>query len=273
MSVIGETDFLGLTGRVCVVTGAGSGIGRAIAHGFAARGAKVAVLDRNADAAAKTVAEIAERGGQAIAIDCDVSDPVSVAGAAERSAAAFGPCDILVNNAGVLSAGALDELPIEAWNNVLAINLTGGFLCSQAFGRQMRAKGKGTLIHMASIAATHPTAFGGAYSIAKAGVAMLSRQLAVEWGPQGIRSNAVCPGMTLTPMTQAAYERPGTTEARERAIPAGRVGRPEDIADAVLFLASDRSAYITGEELTVDGGFTRNLLSLVPRSGDPKPAH
>ena len=273
MSTNLDADFLGLAGRVCVVTGAGSGIGRAIANGFAARGALVAVLDRNVEAAEASVAAIAERGGKAVAIDCDVSDPASVTAAGERSVAVFGPCDILVNNAGVLRPGALDVLTVEEWNSVLAVNLTGYFLCSQTFGRQMRTKGKGALVHVASIAAMHATAFGGAYSIAKAGVAMLSRQLAIEWGTQGIRSNAVSPGMTLTPMTQDAYTRPGTTERRNQAIPAGRVGRPEDIADAVLFLASERSAYITGEELTVDGGFTRNLMSLVPRTGDERPAH
>ena len=269
------SDALDFTGRVCVVTGAGSGIGRAIANGFAARGARVAVLDRNADAAAATVAQITGRGGQAVAIGCDVSDPASVAAAGERSAAAFGPCDVLVNNAGVLGAGALDGLTLEAWNAVLAINLTGCLLCSQTFGRQMRAngRGQGALVHIASIAATHAAASGGAYSVAKAGVAMLSRQLAIEWGEFGIRSNAVCPGMTLTPMTQAAYERPGTAERRNQAIPAGRVGRPEDIAEAVLFLASERSAYISGAELTVDGGFTRNLLNLVPRAAPERAGH
>lgn len=273
MSALTDSDFLGLAGRVCVVTGAGSGIGRAIAIGFAVRGAPVAVLDRNVDAAEETVTQITQRGGAAVAVGCDVSDPASVAAAAQRSADAFGPCDILVNNAGVLRPGALDVLTVEEWNSVLAVNLTGYFLCSQVFGRQMRATGKGALVHIASIAANHATGHAGAYSVAKAGIAMLSRQLAIEWGTHGIRSNSVNPGMTLTPMTQAAYERAGTSERRNQAIPAGRVGQPEDVAAAVLFLASDRSAYITGEELTVDGGFTRNLMSLVPRTGDPQPTH
>lgn len=272
MSSIDLQDYFGLAGKVCVVTGAGSGIGRAIAVGFAAHGARVAVLDRDAAGSQATVDEIVARGGDALAIACDVADPASVAAAAERSAAAFGPCDVLVNNAGVLRPGQLADLSIDEWNAMLAINLTGGFLCSQAFGRQMRGKGKGAMVHMASIAATYAAASSGAYSVSKAGVAMLSRQLAIEWGEHGIRSNSVNPGMTLTPMTQAAYERPGTSERRNQAIPAGRVGRPEDIAEAVLFLASERSAYITGAELTVDGGLTRNLLSLVPRAAPERPA-
>ncbi len=267
-------DFFGLAHKVCVVTGAGSGIGRAIATLLAAQGARVVVLDRDAAGGQATAAAITANanananasGGQTLALVCDVADEASVAAAAEASAAAFGACDVLVNNAGVLGAGGLDELTLAAWNQLLAINLTGAFLCAQAFGRQMRSHGGGAMVHMASIAASHAAANGGAYSVAKAGVAMLSRQLAIEWGVHGIRSNAVNPGMTLTPMTEAAYQRPGTAERRNQTIPAGRIGRPEDIAEAVLFLASPRSAYMTGAELTVDGGFTRNLLSLVPRS-------
>ena len=272
MNSIDSQDYFGLAGKVCVVTGAGSGIGRAIAIGFAAHGARVAVLDRDAAGGQATVDAITARGGKALAIACDVADPASVTAAAESSAAAFGPCDVLVNNAGVLRPGLLTDLSLNDWNGMLAVNLTGGFLCSQAFGRQMRSKGKGAIVHMASIAATYAAASGGAYSVAKAGVAMLSRQLAIEWAEHGIRSNAVNPGLIQTPMTEAAYARPGTAERRNQAIPAGRVGQPEDIAQAVLFLAGERSAYMTGAELTVDGGFTRNLLSLVPRAAPERTA-
>ncbi|MCL4745516.1 MAG: SDR family oxidoreductase, partial [Burkholderiaceae bacterium] len=256
---------LGLRDRVVVVTGAGGGIGRAIARGFAEAGARVAVLGRSAEGLCSTVDEIERAGGQARAITCDVSSAASVAEAAERSAAAFGPCDILVNNAGVIIAGALETLSLDAWNNTIGINLTGCFLCSQAFFRQMRTRGSGALVHVASIGALHAAAQAGAYSVTKAGIAMLSRQLALEWSTHGIRSNVVNPGMTLTPLTQARYETPGTMERMSSAIPAGRIGRPQDIAEAVLFLASDRAAYITGQEITVDGGFTNMLMSLVPR--------
>lgn len=256
-----------LSGRVCVVTGSGSGIGRGIAFALSGAGARVAILDRNAEGSAATVRQITDQGGQAVAIDCDTSDAASVVAAAERSAATLGPCDVLVNNAGVLRPGALDTLALEEWNKVLAVNLTGYFLCAQTFGHQMRSRGKGALVHIASIAAEHATAFGGAYSVAKAGISMLSRQLAVEWGVHGIRSNAVHPGLILTPMTQAFYDQPGVTERRSQAVPAGRIGLPEDIAQAVLFLASDQSAYITGHELVVDGGFSRMLMGLIPRAG------
>lgn len=261
----------GLPGRVCVVTGAGSGIGRGIALALAKEGGRIAVLDLNAAGASATAAQITAMGGQAQAFTCDTSDAASVAAAAAQCATAFGPCDVLVNNAGILRPGALDVLTLEEWNKVLSVNLTGYFLCAQTFGRQMRGKtadmSGGVLVHIASIAAEHVTAMAGAYSVAKAGVEMLSRQLAVEWGPHGIRSNAVHPGMILTPMSQAFYDQPGVTERRSQAVPAGRIGVPDDIAQAVVFLASDRSAYISGQSLTVDGGFTRMMLGLIPRAG------
>ena len=123
------------------------------------------------------------------------------------------------------------------------------------------------LVHVASIAADHATPNSGAYSVAKAGITMLSRQLAVEWGPLGVRSNAVHPGMIYTPLSQAMYDEPGVMERRSGAIPSRRIGQPEDIAQAVVFLASDRASYINGTEVTVDGGFVRNLMGLVPRVG------
>jgi glucose 1-dehydrogenase len=206
------------------------------------------------------------------AIPCDVSDPAAVVAAAGLVADAFGPCDVLVNNAGMIRPGALADLSLADWNLLLSVNLTGYFLCAQAFGAQMRAAGGGgALVHVASIASHHATPMTGAYSVAKAGVMMLSRQLAIEWGGDGIRSNAVNPGMILTPLSQSMYDRPGVAEARAGAIPAGRIGRPEDVAEAVLFLAGARAAYVTGEEITVDGGFVRNLLNLVPRAGYEAP--
>ncbi len=263
-------DTSGLAGRVCVVTGGGSGMGRAISLALAKEGAKLAVLDLNTAGANETAALISAAGGQAVAFTCDTADAGSVAKAAEQSAAALGLCDVLVNNAGILRPGPLDTLTLAEWNKVLAVNLTGYFICAQAFGQQMRARtsgAAGAIVHTASIAADHATANAGAYSVAKAGIQMLSRQLAVEWGAYGIRSNVVNPGLIVTPMSQAFYAQPGVTERRSQAVPAGRVGAPEDIAQAVVFLASDRAAYINGQEIAVDGGFTQMLMSLIPRAG------
>ncbi len=263
-------DTSGLAGRVCVVTGGGSGMGRAISLALAKEGAKLAVLDLDTAGAAETAAMISGNGGQAAAFACDTADAASVAKAAAHSAATLGLCDVLVNNAGILRPGPLDTLALDLWNKVLAVNLTGYFICAQAFGHQMRdrkSSAGGAIVHTASIAADHATANAGAYSVAKAGIQMLSRQLAVEWGVHGIRSNVVNPGLIVTPMSQAFYDQPGVTQRRSQAVPAGRVGAPEDIAQAVVFLASDRAAYISGQEIAVDGGFTQMLMSLIPRAG------
>jgi len=126
---------------------------------------------------------------------------------------------------------------------------------------------RGSLVHIASISGSHAQGQSGAYSVSKAGVIMLSRQLASEWGPQGIRSNVVSPGMVITPMSQAFYDTPGVTERRSAVVPLRRVGMPQDIADAILYLASDRSSYVNGDEITVDGGYANMLMNLVPRPG------
>jgi len=260
-------DWLGLSGRVCVVTGGGGGIGRAVASSLARAGGRVAAIDRDERGLEAARAELRELGDGHVVTRCDTTSAESVAAAAATIGQSLGPCGVLVNTAAVLRPGGLDTLPLEEWNAVLSINLTGYFLCAQIFGRQMRELRRGSLIHIASIAGSHAQGRSGAYSVSKAGVVMLSRQLASEWGPQGIRSNVVSPGMVITPMSQAFYDTPGVTERRAAVTPARRVGMPQDIAEAVLFLASDRSSYVNGDEITVDGGFVRTLMNLVPRPG------
>jgi len=190
-----------------------------------------------------------------------------VTAAAGRIEKSLGPCSILVNTAAVLRPGGLESLSLAEWNAVLSVNLTGYFLCAQSFGRQMRKLGRGSLVHESSIAGSHAQGQSGAYSVSKAGVIMLSRQLASEWGPEGVRSNVVSPGMVITPMSQAFYDTPGVTERRTAVVPMRRIGAPQDMADAILFLASDRSSYVNGEEIIVDGGYVRTLMSHVPRPG------
>lgn len=263
----GPRDWLGLAGRTCVVTGAGSGIGAAIAEGLAAAGAHVALLDRDGAAGRRVAERLAERGARVLAVECDIADEAAVAAAGERVRAELGPCSALVNNAGLLRAGGLDAVSVAEWNAVLAVNLTGYLLCSREFGRDMRERGRGSIVHVASIAALHPQTKSGSYSASKAGVLLMSRQMAAEWGPEGIRSNAICPGMIRTALSAKFYEEPGF-EARRAAVTASRrVGEPVDIANPAIFLASDRSAYLNGAEIVVDGGLGCMLMDMVPRPG------
>jgi NAD(P)-dependent dehydrogenase (short-subunit alcohol dehydrogenase family) len=262
-----DDTWLGLRARVCVVTGAGSGIGAAIAASLAAAGAAVALLDKNAAGCSATANALSAKGARTVAVTCDTSDPASVAAAGERVAATLGACDVLVNNAGFLIPGALASLSLQDWSANIAVNLTGYFLCAQTFGRVMLERRKGALVHIASIAATNPQPWSGAYSVTKAGVAMLSRQLAAEWGPSGVRSNVVSPGLIRTPLSEAFYQHNETAQRRAELVPVGRVGGPQDIADAVTWLASDRAAYVSGEEVIVDGGVTQTLMGMIPRPG------
>jgi NAD(P)-dependent dehydrogenase (short-subunit alcohol dehydrogenase family) len=249
------------------VTGGGGGIGRAVASSLARAGARVAAIDRDERGLEATLAELREVSRDHVVTGCDTSSAESVTAASESIEKALGACGVLVNAAAVLRPGGLENLSLAEWNAVLSVNLTGYFLCAQIFGRQMRKLGRGSLVHVSSIAGSHAQAQSGAYSVSKAGVIMLSRQLASEWGPQGIRSNVVSPGMVVTPMSQSFYDTPGVTERRTAVVPARRIGMPQDIADAILFLASDRSSYVNGEEITVDGGYANMLMNLVPRPG------
>lgn len=261
------TDWLGLGGKLCVVTGAGGGIGRAVALGMAKAGARLILLDRDPATCAETQTALRAIGADAPCIDCDVADPASVTAAAARSLELAGPADVLVNNAGLLRPGPIATLSLEEWNRLLSVNLTGYFLCAQAFGQQMLERKTGALVHIASIASRFPQGFSGAYSVSKVGVVMLSQQLALEWGPSGIRSNVVSPGLVRTPMSEAFYQAPGVAERRAEIVPLGRVAVPDDIANVVIYLASTRAGYVTGEDICTDGGFGRVLMSLVPRPG------
>jgi NAD(P)-dependent dehydrogenase (short-subunit alcohol dehydrogenase family) len=267
-----SSHWLDLEGQVCVVSGAGSGIGAAIAQGLAEAGARVALLDRDVEAAERVAAALRDQGAAALAVACDIADEAAVLAAARQVREQLGPCAVLVNNAGLLRAGSLEAVPIAQWNEVLAVNLTGYLLCARAFGRDMIASGRGSIVHVASISALHPQTGSGAYSPSKAAVLLLSRQLAAEWGPLGVRSNAICPGMIRTALSAKFYEEPGL-EARRAAVTASRrIGEPIDIAHPALFLASPRSGYLNGAELVVDGGLRCMWMDMVPRPGFNHPA-
>lgn len=264
-------SWLGLNGKCVVVTGGSGGIGRACLAAFHAEGARVVALDHAADSAQAVAAALDPSGHTARGIGCDIGDPEAVAAAARIVQDQFGGADVVVNNAGILRPAPLENVGPDDWTRMLQINLTGSLWVAQAFGRQMMAKGAGAIVQIASISANQPQPMSGAYSASKAAVSMMVRQLAYEWGPKGIRANTVSPGLVLTPMSDAFYADPAILQARQKMVPAGRIGTPQDMADATLFLASDRAQYITGQDIVVDGGLSQSLMGLVPRPGFETP--
>jgi NAD(P)-dependent dehydrogenase (short-subunit alcohol dehydrogenase family) len=241
-------------GKVALVTGGGNGIGAATCRAFAAAGARVAVLDRNAAAAEAVAAEIKGRNGAAAAHAIDVADRVAFTALAASIAEASGGIDILVNGAGTTVRRMIGEMGAEDWDRVIAVNLTGAFNGIQAVLPHMRRRGGGAIVNIASIAGQR-ISFGGTanYSASKAGLLGLTRHAAYELAPEGIRVNAVCPGPTATGFGGAIPSEEAKA-VRAQKIPLGRMCEAEDIADPILFLASHAARMITGVALNVDGG-------------------
>jgi NAD(P)-dependent dehydrogenase (short-subunit alcohol dehydrogenase family) len=255
--------------RMAFVTGAGSGIGRAIALALSERGASVAVLDMDLASAQETVAAISANGGTARAFQGDTSKSGDIDAAVSGAIAAFGPLEVMVNNAGILDGYFnVDEIDENAWRRVLDIDLTGVFLgCKRALA-EMLPRGRGRIVNMASVAGLNGTGGGAAYIAAKHGVVGLTRQMAVVYADKGITVNAVCPGPIATGLRQHSQAILGpdvpdmanrgvaVNEDQIRAIvPLGRRGTTEEIASAVCYLASDEASYITGHTMVVDGGW------------------
>jgi glucose 1-dehydrogenase len=260
-------DWLNLAGKVCVVTGAGSGIGASVAKLLSEQNALVAMLDRDVDAVHQQADALRLQGADVLPLGCDISVADDVAQAAQKVLSHWQRCDVLVNNAGLLRAGGLSDVSLQDWQHVLNVNLTGYLLCSRAFLEPMKQAGRGSIVNIASISGLFPQSGSGAYSASKAGVLQMSRQMAVEWGPLGVRSNAICPGMIRTALSAKFYEVPGFEAKRAAVTASRRVGEPHDIANVALFLASDRSAYMNGAEMVVDGGMQCMLMDMVPRPG------
>jgi len=239
-----------LQGRVAVVTGAGGGLGGAIVARLAGMGATVVASDLKAPDVA----------GAAHALACDVADEASVEAMAGAVQEKFGRCDILVNNAGVMAPVVpLEELSLASWDKVMNVNLRGSFLCGKHLVRPMLAQGRGAIVNIASIGARVPNDIG-AYGPSKAGVLGLTHQMAVQWGPRGVRANSVSPGMIRTPMSEHFYRNEKLHQGRIRTVPAGRIGVPDDIANAIAFIVSDAASYMNGQDIIIDGGFMRTAL-------------
>jgi 3-oxoacyl-[acyl-carrier protein] reductase len=249
-----------LPDRVALVTGAGSGIGQAIAELFAREGAAVAVVDRRPEGARQTVDRILGTGGQALAVVADVAAADQVAAGLAQATAAYGRVDVLVNNAAVSAGMGVLDTDEEAWDYNLEGVLKTAYLCCRAVLPGMLARRSGCIVNIASVNGL--TGLGGAgYSAAKAGMINLTQTLAVTCGPHGVRVNAVCPGTVRTPIWRGFLEvDPGILDRVARYYPLGRVGEPMDVAWAALFLASDEASWITGQALVVDGGLLAGNL-------------
>lgn len=244
---------LSLEGRVAAVTGGGRGIGREISLALAREGADICIIDVLADEAEKCAEEIRKVGRNAKSYAVDITDSTAVTDMFKKASAELGKVDILVNNAGITKDNLLLRMSDDEWDKVLAVNLKGAFVCTRAALRYMLKSKAGRIVNIASVVGVTGNAGQGNYSASKAGLIGLTKSTAREVASRGITVNAVAPGFIGTAMTDGM-----TDEARKRAmemVPLGRIGDPKEVAEAVLFLASDRAAYITGHVLKVDGGF------------------
>ena len=264
--------------RQAIVTGAGSGIGRAIALAAASAGYRVGVLDQDAASAVAVAAAINGRSNghadgrngasagperEAVPLVADIADEAAV----EIALDAFGAVpDLWVNNAGIVRFGPLLDQALTDWRAVVDVNLTGSFVGARAAARRMIAAGvSGSIVNITSMNGVAPGPNAGAYGATKAAVALLTQQMALEWGPDGIRVNAVAPGLIDAGMSEPIYADPEFRERRGSKVPLGRLGTADDVAAVVLFLASPAAAYVTGQNLLVDGGVTSNIIGQLPR--------
>lgn len=256
------TESRELAGKVAIVTGAGSGIGYAIAQLFAQNGAAVAInYLGHGDDAQKLAQTIEAAGGRAAAVEADVSDAKAVAALVEQSVETFGKLDVLVNNAGIEQSQPLLEIDEANWDRTLAVDLKGPFLCLQAAARRMQKTG-GSIVNISSIHEDFPFPGYTPYAAAKGGLRMLMRNASLELAPYGIRVNNIAPGAIATPINAATLADPAKVKRLQELVPLQRMGKPEEVAQVALFLASDRAAYVTGSTYYVDGGIVQHAEAL-----------
>ncbi len=248
-----------LSGRVALVTGGGSGLGRAMAEGLAGAGAKVVLVGRDRERLEAARADIEAQGGAAASAPCDLLDRGAIRPLIEGVETEHGPIDILVNNAGIQHRAPLREFPAEAWDRMIATHLSAPFFLAQAAAKSMIERRRGKIINTLSITSElgRPTIIP--YAAAKGGLRMLTRGLAVELGPFNIQVNGIAPGYFRTEMNRALLDNPEFNAWVEKRTPAGRWGDPSELAGAAVFLASDAASYVTGQVIFVDGGFTASM--------------
>jgi NAD(P)-dependent dehydrogenase (short-subunit alcohol dehydrogenase family) len=258
-----------LEGMVCVVTGGGRGIGFAIAESFVDQGARVAILEADAELGRESERRLRDAGADVRSYETNVADESAVVRAAELVASDFGAVYALVNNAGIGRLGSSMTFPVKDFRDSMDVMVTGVFLCSREFGKSMRAAGRGSIVNISSINGLVAFPMRLAYSAAKAAVISMTKILAVEWAGYGIRVNAVAPGNTETEMLKEAIDQGLIdVEAYMAHTPLGRFAQPAEIADAVEYLISDRASYLTGQVIVPDGGWTS--FGWTPWTGDPE---
>lgn len=257
-------DLFSVRDQIVLVSGASRGIGRAIAAGFAARGARVIITGREEDTLAKTAQEIGTPENPVTPLVCDVARRASIERLVEQAIARFGHVDTLINVAGVNKRMPAEKYTEEEFDFILNINLKGAYLLSQAVGKHMLARGQGNQINTVSLNNDRPLKNVLPYAVSKAGLGHMTRALAAEWGPRGIRVNAIAPGFILTDLTRKLWSDPGMQAWGQTNTPLKRLGVPEDLVGAAVFLASAASAFMTGQTLYVDGGFGAGLTWPIP---------
>ncbi len=249
-------NLFDLSGQVSLVTGAGRGIGRSIALGLAESGSDLVLCSRSRKELEEVAAEARKLGVRALVTPCDVTDASQIAAAVDAAIQEYGRIDVLINNAGLTIKKPAEELPLEDWQTIINVNLTGVFLMAQAVGRHMLRQGSGRIINISSIAAKTGITGSVAYCASKGGVDMVTKTLAVEWAERGVRVNGLAPAYTETPLVKAITDaKAGFADRVKNRTPMNRMARPEEMVGTAIFLASEASSYVTGETVMVDGGW------------------
>jgi cyclopentanol dehydrogenase len=244
-----------LLGKTAIVTGGGNGIGAACARRFAWEGAAVTLFDSSVEAAKAVADEICASGGSALAVVGDVAEEPDWSKVVAEATSAFGPVNVLVNNAGILPTTPLEDIGVEEWDRVLAVNLRGAFLGTKAVVPHMKQARSGAILNISSLASILGISFAH-YSASKAGLLGLTRVTAVRYGPHGIRANAIIPGSIATDMMRVVDDVPAIGQMIKDCTPLRRIGAPQELASAALFLVSDEAGFVTGSQLVVDGGYS-----------------